>query len=729
MYGLSIIDIAIIAIYFIAIICIGIWASRRVKNQEDYLLGGRKFGKVIQTFASFGGATSADGPVGTVTTTFKNGAAGIWSSLLMVFATPLFWITSPWLRRMRILTMGDFYEERYGSKKMAATYAIIGSIGMMGLISVGYAAMNKTITAITPKTVEQYSVPEKVEYDKALVLNSLEQRDYETLSPQDKAQLKELRIEKPRSVFSHLNESMVAWLVCLVIILYAVFGGLEAAFYTDMLQGTFIIILSFILIPFSWIKIQHVYDTGAGESAMKILHQKLPQSFFEIFGSPTLIDFTWYFIATAALVAGITVVAQPNQLVTNAAAKDEYSARFGFVSGGFIKRFCTIMWGMVGLSAVLLYTGKVANSDLVWGYAIHDLLEPMKLGLVGFMISSMMAALMSSGAALMLTVSGLLLHNIYRPLVHDKSDIHYVWAGRFIGASFLIGGALISTQFDSILEILKFIWEFFVIFAAAFWLGLKWRRANNKGAWTSILLTMTIFYLLPMVIPQVVPSLRQNQMLLIQTQPDPVVRTYIAREADLTERNNEIAKWNILSEKGEATGVCPAPLSLGEKFDKTYILPSKAIFWSQQPALNHNGEMEARGYLFPELILLQSLGMKLQHQPYALNETIRMLNRLVFPFLILIFVSLFTKPDKNKITERFFLKMRTRVRGFGAEADKEDLEKAYNNPEETKKVLLFPNTSLEIYKWNKQDFVGFFIAIGVVAIVLGTLFFVVGLGG
>jgi hypothetical protein len=34
------------------------------------------------------------------------------------------------------------------------------------------------------------------------------------------------------------------------------------------------------------------------------------------------------------------------------------------------------MWGMVGLSAVLLYTGKVINPDLVWGYAIKDLLEP-----------------------------------------------------------------------------------------------------------------------------------------------------------------------------------------------------------------------------------------------------------------------------------------------------------------------------------------------------------------
>jgi SSS family solute:Na+ symporter len=347
---------------------------------------------------------------------------------------------------------------------------------------------------------------------------------------------------------------MVAWIVCLVIILYAVFGGLEAAFYTDLLQGVFIIILSFILIPFAWLKIQHLYGTDAGESAMTILHQKLPQSFFEIFGSPTLIDFTWYFIIAASVVAGITVVAQPNQLVTNAAAKDEYSARFGFVTGGFIKRFCTIMWGLVGLSAILLYTGKVNNPDLVWGYAIHDLLEPMKLGLVGFMISSMMAALMSTAASLMLTVSGLMLHNVYRPLATGKSETHYVWAGRILGTLFLLGGAAIATQFDSILEILKFIWEFFVIFAGAFWLGLKWRRANRQGAWASILVTLAVFYLLPIVIPQVVPSIRQNETLLIQTKPDPVVRTYIAREADLTERNIEIAKWNSLSEKGEATG-------------------------------------------------------------------------------------------------------------------------------------------------------------------------------
>ncbi len=728
MYGLEFVDIAVVIVYFIIIIGIGIWASRRIKNQEDYLLGGRKFGKLIQTFASFGQATSADGPVGVATTTFKNGAAGIWSSLLMVFSTPLFWITSPWHRRMRVMTMGDFYEERYASKKMAATYALIGAIGMMGLVSVGYTAMNKTIMAITPKIEQDFTVEEKAEYNLAMELNHLEAKDYTMLNELEKSRLTELREQKPESVFSYINESMLVWIVCLIVLLYAVMGGLEAAFYTDMLQGFFIIVLSIVLIPFSWFKIKNIYGTEGGESALNILHEKLPESFFEIFGAPSLIDFTWYFIVVASLIAGITVVTQPNQLVTNGAAKDEYSARFGFVAGGFLKRFCTILWGLLGLSAILLYTGKVQNPDLVWGYATHDLLGSLHIGLVGVMITSMMAALMSTASALMLTVSGLLLHNIYKPLFQDKSEKHYVWVGRIFGALFLIGGAIIATKFDSILEILKFIWEFFVIFAAAFWLGLKWRRANKQGAWASILGTLGIFYLIPVLLPVIFPSIRTSEKLLLMTQPAPLERSYIARDLEVQERNAEIAEWTKSNNEGAVQGECPKPLQIGQSFTKNFILPQKTIFWSKSPAPNDEGMLEARGYLFPELILIHNLGFNLQKMPYAFNETIRMLIRLIFPFLILILVSLLTPPQTDKQILEFFIKMRTRVRGLGHEVDKQDLEAALKNQKSTEKVLLLPNTSLEVYKWNKQDILGFLISVGIVFVVLGTLFLAVKMG-
>lgn len=724
MLGLGIIDIIVIAVYFVVIIGIGIWASKRIKNQEDYLLGGRKFGKLVQTFASFGQATSADGPVGVATTTFRNGAAGIWSSLLMVFATPLFWITSPWMRRMRILTMADFYDERYGSKKMAAIYALVAAVGMMGLLSVGYTAMNKTVLAITPKPVSELNIEERQEYKLSQELSVLEEKDSEILNVIEKDRLTELRLMNPSSVFSYVNESMLVWIVCIIIIGYAVMGGLEAAFYTDMLQGTFIIILSIILIPFSWIKITEDFGSG-GESALKILHEKLPESFFEIFGSPTLIDFTWYFIIAAALVAGITVVTQPNQLVTNAAAKDESSARFGFVTGVFLKRFCTILWGVLGLSAILLYTGKVQNSDLVWGYATKDLLGPLGVGFVGLMVASMMAALMSTADALMLTVSGLILHNIYRPLVKDKNESHYVWAGRIIGGLFLVGGAIIATQFDDIFEILKFVWEFFVIFAAAFWLGLKWRRANRQGAWTSISVTLCVFYLFPLLIPNIFSSLKTNENLLVRTETKPVVRTYTAREIDLEDRKKEINFWNEKNELGSAKGECPKNLEIGEKYSKAFSLPQKTIFWSKQAYTNSDGIMEARGYIFPELVILYSMGFELNKQPYALIETIRLMIRLITPFLLLVIVSLLTKPNDDLSTKHFFLKMRTRVRGLGYDVDAEDVKNAFSNEEKTKDVLLFPNTDLEIYKWNRQDTLGFLFSVAIVFVVIGTLFFAV----
>ena len=53
MFGLSFIDIAVIVVYFVGMIGIGLWSMSKIKNQEDYFLGGRRFGKIIQTFASF----------------------------------------------------------------------------------------------------------------------------------------------------------------------------------------------------------------------------------------------------------------------------------------------------------------------------------------------------------------------------------------------------------------------------------------------------------------------------------------------------------------------------------------------------------------------------------------------------------------------------------------------------------------------------------------------------
>ena len=724
MIGLAILDLVIVGLYFLLVLAIGVWASRRIHTPEDYLLGGRRFGKLIQVFASFGQATSSDGPVGTSTTTFSNGAGGIWSSLLMLFSTPLFWITSPWLRRLRVLTMGDFYEERYGSKRMAGAYAIVATIGMMGLLALGFSAMTKTILAMTPKPSSEYTSEEAAEVLLAQELAELQKTDWNELSEQDTKRLEKLVQMSPRRQISYLREEYLVWTVTIVVLLYAITGGLEAAFYTDMLQGVFIILLSIALIPFAWGKINSIYGGTTAMDALTTIHHKLPEHYFDIFGSPKVIDFTWYYILTASLIAGITVVAQPNQLVTNAAAKDEYSARFGFVIGVFIKRICTILWGVFGLAAILLYQDEVQNTDLVWGHATRDLLGP---GLTGLMIASMMAALMSTADALILGCSGLLMHNFYRPLFPGQDDKQYVWAGRAMGALVLFGGGVLATRFENILQIIKFIIEFFVIFAPAFWLGMKWRRANCTAAWTSILVTLLLFYLIPLCTPLLLPQLRTSESLAKRTHPAPIESFYSAVEADVVERSQEIDAWKALPPDQQQHTPRPETLRVGDSFVKTTPIPRRGIFWSQGVKADRNGRLTGSGYLYLELLALDKLGWDLESQPHALNETIRVGIRLLVPFLVLVVVACITRPDDQQLLNRFFAKMRTHVVA-DREQDAANVAETIRDPNKANRELLLPNSDWEIYKWNKTDTVGFVLSIVFVLVVIGLLFFAVALG-
>lgn len=728
MFGLPIIDLFVICLYFIAIIGIGFWSMRRISNQEDFFLAGRRSGKILQTFAAFGQATSSENAVGVTTTTFTNGAGGIWSTLLMLFATPMYWITSPWFRRLRIMTMGDFFEDRYGSQRMAATYAVIGCFCMMVNIALGFNAMTKTIVAITPKSVEQYSEAELHEYQKAVELEKLEAADYSTLTETEKKQLNTLQLQKPSKIFPHVNESVIIWVVCLIVMIYAISGGLEAAFISDLVQGVFIIILSVILLPFAWAKISDTFGGDSMFDAFRIIHERLPESFFDIFGSPASIDFTWYYIAAAAFMATTTVVMTPNMLVTTAAAKDELSARIGFTSGNYMKRFCTILWGMLGLAAIVLYHDSINNPDMVWGYATLDLLGPLKIGLVGLMIACLMAALMSTADCLMLTASSLIIRNLYRPLFPNLSERHYVFFGRIAGAVVVIGGALIATQFDSILVMIKLVWEFNIIVAASFWLGIKWRRATRKAAWASILTALMFFSIGSIFTPIIFPGLRTHDYLLKMTNPKPLERVFVAHEADVEQRNTEIAKWEELNAEGYDMGTRPIRLEVGESYIKIDKLPKKAIFWTQGVRANENGIKYGKGMLNLELIAIEKLGFDLSKNSYALNETIRVLIRALTPFLILLLVSLVTAPDDKKRLDRFFVKMKTPVNP-NPEIDKQEMKLSYQNPGRFDHIKLFPNTNWELNKWNKVDAIGFILSLMVLVSIILLLKVLVSIGG
>ena len=621
---------------------------------------------------------------------------------------------------------------------------------MMSFIALGFNAMTKTIVAITPKAAVEYTQSQKdaysraqnavvhvagqnfsssdiLSYEELLRREQLELCRADKLEREESAELAILRTKAPAKIISHLSENALIWIVCLVVLIYAVAGGLEAAFITDMLQGIFIIILSVMLIPFAWAKINAVYGGQGMMDALRTIHARLPEEMFDIFGSPHSIDFTWFYILALSVLALLVVFIQPNMLVATGSARDEYAARYGFTVGSFMKRFCTVLWGMFALAAVVLYGNEVRHPDLVWGYASRDLLGPLHLGLVGLMISALMSALMSTADCLMLTCASLLTHNLYEPLAPNHEPRHYVWAGRFFGAVVLIGSVLIATQFDTILQLLKFIWEFNVMLIAAFWLGLKWRRANHLGAWASIILAGLGFVVMPILVPVAYPGLRSCDYLLKTTNPSPLVADYRATQGDVQARNKAIARWEEQHMLDRAEEPRPASLSVGQEFQKTYSLPRKSIFWTQGIATDENGRPQGHGRLNLDLLILDLTVWNLDSNSYALNETIRILIRVILPFAILFFFSYASRPDDQDMVARFYAKMRTKVIR-DREADQLELDLSLADTDRHKSLLLFPHTNWEFYRWNREDAGGFLLSIVTVGCVLLVMKVFVSLG-
>ncbi|MBD3386682.1 sodium:solute symporter family protein [candidate division KSB1 bacterium] len=704
MFGLAIVDVITICVYFLFVIIIGYWASRRIQSQEDYFLGGRRFGKFVQTFAAFGQATSAESAVGISVIVYRNGLAGVWQTLTGVFGLPMYWITSVWYRRMRLLTLGDFFEERFQSKGLAALYAWISAVFFMIVIGLGFTSMTRTITAIAAKPLEELTAAERAEYGRANELAGLENSDARLLSSEELRQLELLRLENPRKEFSYINEDILIWVVALIVILYAVFGGLEAAFITDTLQGIFILILSLMLLPFAYGKINDIYGTSGLSGIVETAKARLPEANFEIWGSPLMVDFTWYYILAITVMTLINTAIQANQLTACGSAKDEYTARFGFTTGIYLKRWATLLWGVSALLLVVLYMDVVKNPDYLWGYACRDLLGQLGIGLVGLMIACLMAALMSTADALMLTTASLLTRNFFRPIFPGKSEKSYIWAGRAIGFLIIIGAVLIASQFDNVFQMLKMIWEFNIIMAAAFWVGLKWRRATRAGAWASMTSALLFFVVLQVLVPMI-PGVKRHPYLLKTIEPMTLVRTYTARDVDVQKRQQEISDWDQLNDRGLTQEPRPLPLVAGLSFQSTFKTPKKSIFWTKGLKIDNQNRVYGSGMLSLELVILDRIGFALAKNTYAMNETIRIMIRTWMPFLVIILVSLGTTPDDKRQLDRFFVKMKTPVQS-DRQKDEEEMKKSYAYPNRFDHKKLFPNTQLEFTRLDRMDWRG-----------------------
>jgi Na+/proline symporter len=263
---------------------------------------------------------------------------------------------------------------------------------------------------------------------------------------------------------------------------YTMAGGLVAAAYTDYLQGLMIIVLSVMLVPAG---LNAIGGIGA-------LHRQLDPSMMSIVAPVGAKEGDPWFILSMSILSLVGIVAQPHVMSATGSGKSEIEARVGMCYGNFIKRFLTIAWAFTGVIAVIIFpdlmhglTGEHQKevSETLFGRSIQHLLGD---GWRGLMIACLIAGV-TSAETFMVVGSAIFVGNFYRHVVKEKSQQHYLWAGRASSAGLLIAGISMALMAGSVTQILQLALDIVGLMGPAFWLGVLWRRANTAGVWASVL--------------------------------------------------------------------------------------------------------------------------------------------------------------------------------------------------------------------------------------------------
>ncbi|MHC4495029.1 MAG: sodium:solute symporter family protein, partial [Planctomycetota bacterium] len=282
------------------------------------------------------------------------------------------------------------------------------------------------------------------------------------------------------STQGQLSANVAIAAMTVVFVTYGVAGGLAAAIITDFIQGILTIIFSFLLLPLIMNAVG--WMDGIRET---IGDEKL--SLVAPMGIGT------FYIAVIAFNGLVGIVTQPHTMSNCAAGKTEMEGRFGWMFGNIIKRVCTIPWCLTGIAAVVYFgTPESIDPDSVFGKVAGDFLPRILPGMLGIFLAALLASVMSSCDAFMISSSALFTENIYRPLFPHKKKGHYLTVGRIASVIVVAGGVVFAFWLPGVVKGLEIFWMVSAMMGLAFWMGLFWRRTTVAGAWATTLISFAV---------------------------------------------------------------------------------------------------------------------------------------------------------------------------------------------------------------------------------------------
>lgn len=439
---MTLLDWLVILAYFVLLVGITWWSSRKVKSSEDYFLAGRNLPWFVVGCSLLASNVGSEHIVGLAGNGATSGMAMAHWELHAWIMLLLAWVFVPFYYRSGVFTMPEFLERRFGTSSR-------WTLSLVSLVAYVFTKVSVTV------------------YAGAVVFMAL----------------------LPDTFGSPENAFWVGAMTTVVLTgAYTIAGGLRAVAYTEVAQTGLLIFGS------AFITIFGLQQLG-GWGELKTVLGAAPQNFalWRPLSDP---DFPWLGVMIASPIIGIWYWCTDQYIVQRTlAAKSLHDARRGAIFGGFLKVlpvFIFLVPGMIGyalhakgLMQIPAKADGSINGDLVFSTMVTTL---MPTGLRGIVVAGLLSALMSSLASLFNSCATLFTVDIYAKLYPGRTEKELVRTGRIAtGVVVVLGIAWIPVmKFVSgggLYQYLQSVQGYLAPpITAVFLLGLFCKRINGRGA-------------------------------------------------------------------------------------------------------------------------------------------------------------------------------------------------------------------------------------------------------
>ena len=449
MNGLVVWDWLVIGLYFLGMICLAWWSSRRQNTSTDYFLASRNVAWFVvgaSIFASNIGSEHIVGLSGNGATSGMGMAHWELHAWVMIM---LAWVFVPFYQRSGVFTMPEFLERRFNSKARWI-------LSVVSLIAYVFTKVSVTV------------------YAGGMVFGVL----------------------LPDTFGSPENAFWMGALITVILTgIYTVFGGLRAVVYTDTAQAFILIIGSVFITTFG------LHKLGGWGQLVEICRQNAEN--FALWRPNTHPDFPWLGVLIASPIIGIWYWCTDQYIVQRTlAAKNLQHARRGAIWGAFLKVWPVLIFilpgmigyalhqkGVISIPTKVVNGQEVMNGDQVFPVMVATLLP---VGLRGLVVGGLLAALMSSLSSLFNSCASLFTVDIYEKFHPEASERTLVTVGRIatgvvvaLGIIWIPVMPMISQ--GGLYQYLQSVQGYLAPpITAVFLLGLFFKRINAKGAVTGL---------------------------------------------------------------------------------------------------------------------------------------------------------------------------------------------------------------------------------------------------